>query len=315
MYNRKFDLLALWNILLKLTIMTTIQKCLSRKEKLPAIRVETLEEMDRDCPFSSVTPQKLSHFEFIWFKKGTGSVAIDMEESTFSKDTFFYFSPGQCRKLQANSPVEGYYIALSMDFYFMLKGHASYPLFLDRLSGGWNATLRAPEIDRLSELNDILRLMVKEHDRNTFSVSDVLIGLINLFLLYLLREIAVDASRYKRMPETDKVMQFMTLVKRNFVAKRKVSDYANDMAISPNYLNSIVKKISGFSASYHIQQCIILEAKRQVIFENMRLKEVAHYLGFVDSSHFSRYFKSKCGMNFTSFRNCYIRSRNIFRVK
>jgi AraC family transcriptional regulator, transcriptional activator of pobA len=287
--------------------MTTIQNCLSRKEKLPAIHIQTLEATDQDCPFRSLTPQKLSHFEFIWFKNGTGSVAIDLEEYTFSENTFFCFSPGQCRKLKANSPVEGYYIALSTDFYFMLKGQVSYSSFLDRLSSGWNTTLRVPEIERLHELNDILRLMVKEYDRSAFSRSDILIGLLNIFLLYLLREIAVNTYCHKRVSETDKVMQFMTLVKKNFLATRKVSDYANDMAISPNYLNYIVKKISGFSASYHIQQCIILEAKRQVISEKMRLKEVAHYLGFDDCSHFSKYFKNKCGMNFTSFRNCYIR--------
>jgi len=286
--------------------MTAMQKSLSRKEKVSAFHIQTLEAMDQDCSFRSVTPQKLSHFEFIWLKGGIGSLTVDFQEYTFAENIIYCLCPGQCRQVQADSRIEGYYITLSMDFYYMLKGQLNYTLFLDRFSYGWNTTLLTPEIERLHEFNDIIQLMLKEYNRSAFSGSDLLSGFLNIFLLYLSRDMAVNTHCHKREPDADKVMQFMALVKKNFLTKRKVKDYANEMTLTPDYLNHIVKKISGFSASYHIQQCIILEAKRQVISENMRLKELACYLGFDDCAHFSKYFKNKCGMNFTSFRNVYI---------
>jgi AraC-like DNA-binding protein len=63
-----------------------------------------------------------------------------------------------------------------------------------------------------------------------------------------------------------------------------------------------VREVSGFTASYHIQQRIILEAKRRAIFEGNSLKEIAYGLGFCDPAHFSKYFKNSAGRNFTDFR-------------
>ncbi|WP_372490169.1 helix-turn-helix domain-containing protein [Chitinophaga sedimenti] len=45
------------------------------------------------------------------------------------------------------------------------------------------------------------------------------------------------------------------------------------------------------------------EAKRQLLSSNGSMKEIAFYLGFDNIAHFSKYFKTKTGINFTSFRN------------
>jgi len=38
------------------------------------------------------------------------------------------------------------------------------------------------------------------------------------------------------------------------------------------------------------------------MFSGGSLKEVAYYLGFDDTSHFSKFFKNKSGINFTDFK-------------
>jgi len=44
----------------------------------------------------------------------------------------------------------------------------------------------------------------------------------------------------------------------------------------PNYLNQVIKSKSGFTASYHIKQRIILEAKRKATHLQSGLKEIAY---------------------------------------
>lgn len=100
-----------------------------------------------------------------------------------------------------------------------------------------------------------------------------------------------------------KVKRFMDLLKKNFTTHKMVADYARELCLTPSHLNKIVKKVSGFPASYHIQQQIILEAKRQAIYYGLSMKEVASSLGFDDYLHFSKFFKNNSGMNFTSFKN------------
>ena len=86
-----------------------------------------------------------------------------------------------------------------------------------------------------------------------------------------------------------------------------VSDYAGQLCVTPNYLNRTVKKVTGFTASHHIQQQIILEAKRKAIYSSVSMKEVAYYLGFDNLAHFSKFFKNNCGMNFTDFKKSALR--------
>jgi AraC-like DNA-binding protein len=71
---------------------------------------------------------------------------------------------------------------------------------------------------------------------------------------------------------------------------------------SGNLPLDIVKEISGFTVSYHIQQRIVLEAKRRAAFEEYSMKEIAYYLGFWDPADFSKYFKNSSGTNFTDFK-------------
>ncbi|HJT72955.1 MAG TPA: helix-turn-helix domain-containing protein, partial [Chitinophaga sp.] len=101
--------------------------------------------------------------------------------------------------------------------------------------------------------------------------------------------------------------RFKSLVEVHFKSHRKVADYARLLTVTPNYLNEIVKKISGYPASYHIRQRIVLEAKRRAAYSDVCMKEVAWYLGFSDIAHFSKFFKNTTGTTYSDFkRECLI---------
>ena len=81
-----------------------------------------------------------------------------------------------------------------------------------------------------------------------------------------------------------------------------VADYASQLLVTPNYLNGIVKKNTGQSAGHLIRKRVVLEAKRMARYSDAGMKEIAYYLGFSDSGHFSKFFKTVSGMNFTDFK-------------
>jgi AraC-like DNA-binding protein len=81
-----------------------------------------------------------------------------------------------------------------------------------------------------------------------------------------------------------------------------VADYAAGFAVTPNYLNEIIKKSSGIPASEHIKQRVVLEAKRLAAYSDASMKEIAYSLGFDDVAHFSKYFKNVTGINFSDFK-------------
>jgi AraC family transcriptional activator of pobA len=98
------------------------------------------------------------------------------------------------------------------------------------------------------------------------------------------------------------VKNFKLLLKTCFKTKKMVSQYADDLFVSSNYLNRIVKNITGLTARDHIQHQIISEAKRQAINTRQSMKEIAYWLGFDNIAHFSKFFKNVSGVNFRSFK-------------
>ena len=94
----------------------------------------------------------------------------------------------------------------------------------------------------------------------------------------------------------------MELLDNNFKETKMVAEYAGQLAVTPNYLNRIVKKNTGFSAGHHIRQRVVLEAKRMGRYSDAGMKEIAYSLGFLDSAHFSRFFKTFAGINFSEFK-------------
>jgi len=81
-----------------------------------------------------------------------------------------------------------------------------------------------------------------------------------------------------------------------------VSEYADEMAVTSDYLNKTVKNLTGKSAKDHIQSKLITEAKRSLLFSNITNKELSYALGFDESAHFNNFFKKITGQTPSEFR-------------
>lgn len=96
---------------------------------------------------------------------------------------------------------------------------------------------------------------------------------------------------------------FKLALEQHFIKDKRPAGYASKLNISVPYLNECVKNTTGFPVSYHIQQRIILEAKRLLYHSNKSVKEIAAELGYEDYAYFSRLFNKITGMSALTFRN------------
>lgn len=96
---------------------------------------------------------------------------------------------------------------------------------------------------------------------------------------------------------------FKELLERNFLTAKRPSEYGKLLNISSAYLNECVKNTTGHSVSHHIQQRVILEAKRLLYYSDKSVKEIATELGYDDYPYFSRLFTKVAGISALAFRN------------
>lgn len=94
-------------------------------------------------------------------------------------------------------------------------------------------------------------------------------------------------------PKVELLRQFKILVEKNYREYHKVSDYAKLLNKSPKTIANQFKLLGQESPSMLIQQRIISEAKRYLLYSSLSIKEIAFHLGFEEAPSFSHFFKSK----------------------
>lgn len=243
------------------------------------------------------------NFEILWIRTGSGSISIDFAKYELEQNKMYFIAPGQSRDCNMDSSMAGYYISFSPEFVFLAETYFEPSLVLTGYKNS-SAVLKAVEIDHelQGEMEEILKKMCKEFSDLLKMRTEILKGLLNVFLLYSFRSMSLQDDDLTFCKDSNVVRKFFSLLKKHYTTKRMVADYATELYLTPNSLNRIIKKATGFPARHHIQQQIILEAKRQAIYSGISMKQTAYALGFDNIAHFSKFFKNNSGMSFTDFK-------------
>src|SRR6266850_6688476 len=92
------------------------------------------------------------------------------------------------------------------------------------------------------------------------------------------------------------------LVEEHFQKERQLAFYADKLAMTVDRLNDHVRRATGVTAGHLIRQRVLTEAKRQLVFTNEPIHEIAYALAFSDPSHFARFFRKQTGTTPHDFR-------------
>lgn len=158
--------------------------------------------------------------------------------------------------------------------------------------------------DRQRILSNFQLLHHKFHDREHRFYEVALKLQMQLFILEMWHTFATEYERRKRSLQTGTLYErFRHLVQEHCMNKREVQFYANQLNITPKYLNAICKQNSGVTASEWIQRF----AKERIVLllqnENLNIAEIADEMEFSSRSFFTRYVKKILGVTPSEYRN------------
>jgi AraC-like DNA-binding protein len=80
---------------------------------------------------------------------------------------------------------------------------------------------------------------------------------------------------------------------------------AEQLFLSPNYLGSLLKSLTGNSTQTHIHEKLIAKAKEKLSTTTLTVSEIAYELGFEHSQSFSKLFKTKTNQSPLEFRQSF----------
>lgn len=255
-------------------------------------------------------PNRVGNYVIMIITEGIGLFSIDTATFNIEKGSAYCLMPGQVHFISEEHAIDGVYISFSGDFVKVSEEGLS-PFLQSGLSGFF---LKNPEIhlteDNFQEIADITLKLQKEFEHFFLLRAELLRSYLKILFIYLTRENQPSEDYIHKQRSSDITEKFFELLERNFREKKKVNEYANELALTSNYLNEKIKEKTGRPVSYHIKERIIQEARRLALYSSASLKEIAFELGFDDAAHFSRYFKNNAGKNFTEFRKTFANKTN-----
>jgi AraC family transcriptional regulator, transcriptional activator of pobA len=129
-------------------------------------------------------------------------------------------------------------------------------------------------------------------------------ALLTMLLLMLVREARLDQSGNEGETRNDirLVDRFRKLIDQHYRENLQLQDYAAMMAVSPVQLRAACASASEQSPTKMIHVRIITEAKRNLIFGNMSVEQIAFGLGFADAAYFTRFFRREVAQTPSQFR-------------
>lgn len=234
--------------------------------------------------------------------EGETSVSFNLHEFKLKKDSIFIFTPKNVLQVNSQQYFKADVIAISPDFMRRINIDIKnmMPLFLKFVEN--------PALTLTPEESRSMRGMIAQIERETrgpethFSF-DIVSGLIaatiykvgDIMYHYLAEHPEGQNNSHNRAEEYFK--QFTHLLGEPFREERSVGFYARQLCITPKYLTTLIKRISGQSVSEWIDNYVILEAKTLLKYSTMSIQEIAYYLNFPNQSFFGSYFKRNTGMS------------------
>jgi len=160
----------------------------------------------------------------------------------------------------------------------------------------------ADEPQRTKPIAALLELIMAELRDNAPGRAAMQEWLVSAVLLLIARQRASAAEEGRGGRQQRDLTRFRALVEAHFHEHWTVGRYAQAMQMTEGRLNRLTRAVAGKSPFDIIQDRLMLEARRKLIYVAAPISLLAYELGFEDPAYFSRCFKSRVGVTPSAFR-------------
>lgn len=254
-------------------------------------------------------------FYFISLKKHVGGkIKYGQQEYDFDEGVMFFIAPGQVYSIGITPDVSpdksGWMMLIHPDFFWntsLAKNIKTYDYFDYSIH-------EALFLSKKEEITmwGIIENIKQEYQANIDKFSqNIIISQIETLLNYSERFynrqfITRKKAAHKILNRLEDVLtDYFT--SDNLIAKGlpTVHYIAQTLNVSPKYLSSLLKVLTGQNTQQHIHEKLIEKAKEKLSVTDLSVSEIAYELGFEHSQSFSKLFKSKTSLSPLAFRQSF----------
>jgi len=275
----------------------------------PLIELIDLSKQKRDTGVFAV----IFDLYVITLKRGCNKLFYGQQQYDFDEGVMAFLSPGQIlRGENGGVPqnIEGWMLFIHPDFLWntsLAKKIKQYDFF------GYttNEALFLSDNEE-NTINGIVENIKKEYQNNIDRFSqDIIISYLETLLNY--SERFYQRQFITRKKSSHQILSRMELLLSDYfnsddlVSKGlpTVQYISDNLNVSPTYLRSLLKTLTGLNTQQHIHEKLIEKAKEKLSTTDLTVSEIAYELGFEHIQSFSKLFKFKTKISPLEFRQSF----------
>ncbi|SDG21871.1 helix-turn-helix domain-containing protein [Chitinophaga filiformis] len=256
-----------------------------------------------------ISPHRRKFYKIFHMTSGTGILTVGLHQYEMGRNEIGFLHPDEIVSWQTTSKeTGGHFCLIHPDFFgrdaeHVLQWLKQFPYFLPD-----KAVVQLQE-DQSAAINGYFATMLREAQSDSDDSKQAIMLQLQLLLLESQR-----AGKNRIQTEVQEnyghIYKFLSLLEssfqvrdRNALTKLKTAaEFADELHVHPNYLNSLVKKHTGKTVRDHIQERLLHEAKSLLVHTDWGINEISDGLGFSGQAAFTSFFKKKENISPLAFR-------------
>lgn len=250
-------------------------------------------------------PHRVDFYQVFWFQEGSPEHIVDFRPIKVQPGSLLFINKNSVQLFDTKTKFRGKAILFTDAFYCKTDLDTQFLkssiLFNDLLS-----------VTQINISNSIVETIISQleselKEKKDAYQSDIIRNGLRNLLLHSERERRKQGFiELKKDADLEYALLLKDLLNRHFIRHKKVGFYAAEMHISTKRLNQTTSRIFGKTPKNIIDDRVMLECKRLLVYTSRSVKEVAYLMGFEEPTNFIKYFKKHTGKTPVEFREKYI---------
>lgn len=245
------------------------------------------------------SPIILPEMRILLIIHGWAHVTLNMMEHHFEAGDLVYLgNNGIIQYHDAASDIKAIGLSMSDELLQLAIGN-QVPEALDGHLRDFNLHLQEDE----SHFYDQLHSLLASHSLQAGS-SQVTLHLVSALLWYVnhLWSLHEKSVRNNQSREQRLFTDFIQLVSRYAPEHHTIDFYASSLCLTPRYLSTMIKQVSGKSAKQWIDDSLVTRIKIALKHSDKPIADITDEMNFPNQSFLTKFFKRMTGMTPSEFR-------------
>lgn len=247
-----------------------------------------------------------TYYKLVYVEKGDAVLEHALHKNVIQGRSFIYFAaPGRAQKFSISGAIEGHVLLISKEILVDILNKLPDSVMSYR-DDAFILDLSAKE-DTGSEIsilkNAFENIQEEIQKEESLGLRALLLCWIRLAYITAFRLAHRGSALFLcHHKHALKFRKYLSLVEDHYKYHWSLPMYAEKLNMTVSTLNNLCKELGGVSAKEYVSQRLMKEAEFMLKYTALTIIEIAHQLGFKDSSYFSRFFRRYADINPREYR-------------